>query len=87
MTVMVPEPDYRMSSAQTEVWNAFGMFIDLSRRGLRDDGALFSVLLSRLSRELRREYGLADAKAAFHGIADTMDKAAQHDDFVLVEGN
>jgi hypothetical protein len=82
--VTVPGPDYRASSAETAIWDAFGAFIELSRHAVRlgaldDDGAVFTVLLSRLSREMRREYGLEEAKAAFQGIADTMEQVAHYD--------
>jgi hypothetical protein len=80
MTVTVPGPDYRMSPAQAAVWDAFGAFIGMARRALPNDGGAYTVLLSRLSREMRREYGLEDAKAAFHGIADTMEEAAKFDE-------
>lgn len=81
MTVNVSAagPEHRATPEQQVVWDALGALISATRVMLNDDEAAFTVLLSRLSREMRRVYGLADAQAAFRGIADTMPAAAEFD--------
>lgn len=78
ISVEVPPPDYRTSSPETELWDSIGGLIALARHAVGDDMA-FSIVLSRVSRELRRVAGTTNAKTIFQGMADTMEEAAEND--------
>jgi hypothetical protein len=77
--VWAPSPNYRAPADAIVLWQHAGTLIEVARARMTDRELLFSVLLSRVTRELRREYGDAAAKAMLQGFVDTMDHAAQGD--------
>jgi hypothetical protein len=76
--VRVPAAEHRMSAAATEYWHALGGFIVLARARLGDEQAMM-VLVSRVSRELRRLYGIEGARKILAGYIETMAEAGQYD--------
>jgi hypothetical protein len=76
---LVPDPDYRAPPDAVVLWRHTGTLIEVARINMPDRELLFSVLLSRVTRELRREYGDATAKAMLQGFVDTMAAAAEGD--------
>jgi hypothetical protein len=67
-----------MSELGMSYWLGTGGWISAIRRELGDDMA-FSIVLSRVSRDLRRTVGIEDAKRIFHEMAATMEEAAEGD--------
>jgi hypothetical protein len=76
--VIVPSLDYRASDQMRSFWLGTGGWISAVRRELGDDMA-FSVILSRVSRDLRKAIGVEAAKQVFIDMAATMDEAAKGD--------
>jgi hypothetical protein len=76
--VSVPDAEFRLPPAATEMWDAMGELISISQSTLGNDMA-FSVLLSRLTRELRRLHGTDAATDVLRGLMATMTEAAQYD--------
>lgn len=76
--VIVAEDDYRAPETAIRWWDKIGDLMAEAEQGLGRDMA-YSVILSRIARELRRELGVEAARTAFQGFADTMDKAAPGD--------
>lgn len=76
--VTVPGLDFRADDQTRTFWFGTGGWISLVRRELGDDLA-FSVILSRVSSDLRKAVGVEAAKQAFIGVAETMDDAAKGD--------
>lgn len=79
MTVTIPPLDYRVTDPMHHAaWDMLGVLIGTCRQQLGDDAA-FSVILSRVTRELRRAVGPDEAAAILHGLADTQHEAAKAD--------
>lgn len=78
ISIEVPPPDYRINPQESALWDTIGGVIDIARRAVGNDMA-FSIVLSRVARELRRVAGIADAKTVFQAMADTMEEAAKND--------
>jgi hypothetical protein len=79
MSVRVPPLDYRITDpAQRAAWDLLGVLITTARAQMGDDAA-FSVILSRVTRELRRVVGPDEAAAILNGLADTQHEAAKAD--------
>lgn len=76
--VEVPGPEFRMSDDEARLWDLMGKIIGAAQVHVGRDRA-FSVILSRTTRELRRELGRDGAKLALRAIIDTMDEAARYD--------
>jgi hypothetical protein len=76
--VMVAGLDYRADDQMRKFWFGTGGWISAARRQLGDDVA-FSVILSRVSRDLRKAVGIEAAKRVFIDVAETMDEAAKGD--------
>lgn len=78
-TVTVPSPDFRVDDPKAQfLWYSLRITIDQARAEFGNDMA-FSIILSRVSRELRRCVGIEDAAEIFHGLAATQAEAAQAD--------
>lgn len=76
--VTVPPPTFRTGQLEAALWDSIGQQIDTARNQLGDDMA-FSVILSRVARELRRKGGIAMARDVFLGMVETMEEAAKND--------
>jgi hypothetical protein len=71
--------DYRITDPfQRVIWDHLGGFITACRDEVGDDVA-FSVILSRVTRELRRVVGPDETAAILRGLADTQHEAAKAD--------
>lgn len=75
---MIPPEGYQATSQQYTYWMGTGGWITFVKRALGDDDA-FSVILSRVAREMRRTYGPDQAKALFLEFAESMHEAAAFD--------
>jgi hypothetical protein len=62
----------------TALWDATGALFALAKNKFSDD-VVYTIILSRITRELRRDFGPDAAAAALHQYADTMLQAAQYD--------
>jgi hypothetical protein len=79
MPVSIPPLDYRVTDpAQRAAWDLLGVLITTTRAQLGDDDA-FSVVFSRVTRELRRVVGPDETAAILRGLADTQHEAAKAD--------
>jgi len=78
VTVVVPDKDYHAGDEVRPYWEGTAGWYRVVRNALGDDMA-FSVILSRMARELRREVGIEGAGAVFRQFAETMDEAAKAD--------
>jgi hypothetical protein len=79
MPVIIPPLDYRVTDPlQRALWDTLGAIIKTAREGLGDDVA-FSVVLSRVTRELRRGVGPDETADILRGLADTQHEAAKAD--------
>lgn len=76
--VFVPPADWRMGNKERVLWQATGLVFEGGKISVGFDMAI-SIMLSRLSTELRREKGLDMAMEAFRKIAETMPVAATMD--------
>lgn len=76
--VVVPPVTFRTDAATGEWWDRMGEFIATARAAIGDDLA-FSVIMSRVARELRRDLGVEGAKQVFRGMIDTMAAAKEGD--------
>jgi hypothetical protein len=76
--VEVPPDSFHMDSRMAEMWTLTGWLINAARRDMTLDDVA-SVMLSRITRELRREHGTAEAKAVLQGLVDTMEQVAEGD--------
>lgn len=68
-----------MNPDATEYWHAFGGFIALGLMRLGTEEVI-SLLMSRLTRELRRLYGVAGARRCLQGYLDTLAEVATFDE-------
>lgn len=76
--VVVPPREYAVDAAMRALWIKSGLMIDDAREGLAFE-AVVSVLLSRLTREMRRSYGTAYAKQVLQRFVETMEQSARND--------
>lgn len=76
--VKVPPGDYRADPEVSGLWMGTGGWFHVVRKQLGDDMA-FSVILSRVARDMRKVYGIEAARQAFEGVAATMEEAAKND--------
>jgi len=79
LTFIVPGREYRMDVDAAILWNKTGLLINVARGQRLEDELIFSVILSRVMRELRRKHGPAVARDVLRGFIDTMDAAAAND--------
>lgn len=78
VTVVVADKDYSAGDEVRTYWEGTGGWYHAVRNALGTDMA-FSVILSRMARELRREVGIEGAGAVLRQFAETMDEAAEAD--------
>lgn len=78
VAVQIAEPDFQMPPEAIPYWEVAGTLITNTRLTLGNEMA-FSILLSRIMRELRRAYGVKVAMETLQGFLDTMDTASLHD--------
>lgn len=64
----IPGPDYQATLDEEPIWVVVNRILGLSKSILADD--VYSVLLSRTSRELRRHYGTAETEMIFAAVAE-----------------
>jgi hypothetical protein len=77
--VIVPDAEFRVGPTERILWDAVGsLFREARERGLPTD-MIYSVMLSRIMRELRQEHGLEAAIETVAGLLATMREASQHD--------
>jgi len=78
--VVVPHHEFRFphSEASEHAWVSMGTLFESAREDLGEETA-FSVLLSRLTREMRRYIGSEAAAEVLRGMAATMGQAARYD--------
>jgi hypothetical protein len=76
--VFAPAADFSSDADMTVLWHKIGVLIQV---GIEHIGPsrTYSVLLSRVTREMRRELGTDGARAALQGFVDTMGQAAAGD--------
>lgn len=67
--VEVPGQHY-MGPTDQAAWEAVGALVGTLQRAIGSDMA-FSLVLSRVTREMRRAYGTENAKAVLQGFLDT----------------
>jgi len=75
---IVPGPDYRADPDMRIFWDKLGTLFDVARTHLPPD-KLFSVALSRITREMRAEWDATTARAILQGFVDSMEKSAAND--------
>jgi hypothetical protein len=78
VTVAVADPDFRIPPEALPYWEVTGLLITNTRVTLGNEMA-FSIMLSRITRELRRAYGLQCAIETLRRFLDTMDEASRYD--------
>lgn len=78
VTAKVPPADYRADPELAGLWLGTGGWFRVVRKQLGDEMA-FSVILSRVARDMRKVYGIEVTRQAFEGAAATMEEAAKHD--------
>jgi len=76
--VYIPDDEYKADTDLRVFWLKLGTLIGVARQQL-DVERLHGVLLSRLTRELRRDLGVEGAREVLQGYIDTMDEAAKGD--------
>jgi hypothetical protein len=76
--VEVPGQVY-MDQLDRAVWEATGDFVAKVQRLFRNDERAFSLILSRVGREMRRTWDAETAQKVMQGIIDTMPAAAAND--------
>lgn len=77
--VQIPEPVWRADDDELIAsWLGTGGWLHLLREKHGEDMA-FSLMLSRVARELRVKRGVAVARQVFQEFADGMEDAAKHD--------
>jgi hypothetical protein len=76
--VTVPPADYRADPEASSLWMGTGGWFHVVRKQLGDQMA-FSVILSRVARDMRKVYGVEVTRQAFEGVAATMEEAAKND--------
>lgn len=80
--VEVPSQAYRMTPRHTACYLAMGGFILSYIRdteNTEDKVLMWGALLSGLTREMRREFGVKIAAETLRGFADSMAEAAKFD--------
>jgi len=77
--VQVPGQNYEATLNQRIIWDITGLLINDLLREHCTGQELYGAMLSRVSRELRREFGVEGARAVFQGFADTQDEAVRFD--------
>ncbi len=78
VAVAVPPSTIDLLPAAKEVWDATGAFLELAFQSVGDEMA-YSVVLSRVMREMRRQVGAEGTKQCLEGYIATMDQAAAGD--------
>lgn len=78
ISVSVPTEDTPLPPGARELWKASEQMIAAACVELGDDMA-FSVILSRVTRELRRRLGVDGAAQVLRQLADTMPDVAKFD--------
>ena len=74
--MIVSDQDFRMDPTQTAVWDTFGEQIDIARKRINNDVLTFSIIMARLTQELRQVYGVEMAQGMLAAFAATMDPSA-----------
>lgn len=78
MKITVADLDFRANEEMAACWHGTGGWFVLMQRQIGKEMA-YSIMLSRISRELRRDYGLDEAKKVLRDVADTMDQVSEAD--------
>jgi hypothetical protein len=76
--VIVPDTDFRADDEARTFWSGTRGWFCVVRCQLGTEMA-YSVILSAIGRQLRRDVGVEEAKQVFRDMADTMDEAAKAD--------
>lgn len=76
--VEVAPANYAANAAMRALWIRTGAVIDGTRESMAFE-AVVSVMLSRLTREMRRAYGTEHAKFVLQRFVDTMEDLAEND--------
>jgi prophage regulatory protein len=83
--VRVPPANVGLNAAQRALWDAIKAAVARARPDLTRD-ELLTVLVSGISRELRRELGPDGAATVLRGFADTQREAVKFDSAGLLRG-
>jgi hypothetical protein len=78
-TIIVPPDDHQMGAIEMALWDSIGVNLDVARRIGMPPEQIHSIALSRMTRELRREWGTEAAKVILQSFVNTMDAAAEGD--------
>jgi hypothetical protein len=76
--VIVPDTDFRADDDARTFWSGTRGWFYCVRHVVGTEMA-YSVILSAIARQLRRDFGIEEAKQVFRDMADTMDEAAKAD--------
>lgn len=78
LTVIVPDPTYRVTPSQDHFFFMAQALMTTAIDSVGPDmGA--SLVLSGITRGLRRHMSIEDIQSALRGLADTLPEVAQHD--------
>ena len=77
--VKVPDAEFRVTDPKAQAARDFMGSIIFGMQADLGHDLTFSILLSCLTREMRRAYGTDAAKEVLQGFLETMDTAAQYD--------
>jgi len=78
LDVYAPDGVYQADADMTALWEEVGALFEVAKQRLGFDVAI-SVILSRVTRELRREHGVDGAKETLRQYIETMAKASEGD--------
>ena len=76
--VKTPSDDFLATPSEKAIWDSYGRTHNMAVRAVGVDMA-FSLAVSRISRELRRNIGWEGARDVFLGIANTQEEASKGD--------
>jgi hypothetical protein len=73
------EPHYETSDVyEVVLWRQTGILLETSHKFLKSE-MVFSIMLSRIAKDMRRAFGPGIAEKIMRGFADTMDAAGKGD--------
>jgi len=76
--VVVPPAEYAADYDMQVLWRKMGVLIEVAQERMAFD-MVASVILSRVTREMRRVHGVETTRKALELLAASMDEVAKHD--------